>query len=180
MERYQIHEGIALYYLTFTVVHWLPIFIAKEPCRIITDSLNHCHEHKYLRINAFVIMPTHLHLILFDAEFDNQRLQRTVHDMRKFCGQQLLKNCDVKAPKVFGQLFAGTQRQDRSRQFWQPSRHPVGIWSESVWRSKFNYLHDNPCRKGLVREAHEWRFSSAGYWSGQVSRCDVVLSDVRF
>lgn len=84
MARYRIQEGIGLYYHTFTVVEWLPIFIAEAPCKIITDSLNYCHTHKHLRTNTFVMMPTHLHLILFDADFDNGRLQRTITDMHKF------------------------------------------------------------------------------------------------
>lgn len=45
MESYQIGEGAGLYYLTFTVVAWLPVFVAEEPCLLITDSLNHCHRH---------------------------------------------------------------------------------------------------------------------------------------
>ncbi|MFQ5419845.1 MAG: hypothetical protein ACE5EY_05730 [Anaerolineae bacterium] len=69
MEVFKIYEGTAIYFLTFTIVQWLPVFVSEEPCLIITDSLNYCHHHKGLRINAFVIMPTHLHLIVFDAEF---------------------------------------------------------------------------------------------------------------
>jgi len=78
MEAYRITEDAALYYLTFSVVDWLPVFICEEPCLIVTESLNFCHRSKHLRINAFVIMPTHMHAILFDAEFDVERLQRTV------------------------------------------------------------------------------------------------------
>ena len=69
MERFQIYDDTPLYYLTFTAVHWLPVFVTEESCLIITESLNYCHQHKGLRINAFVIMPTHLHLILFDKDF---------------------------------------------------------------------------------------------------------------
>ena len=128
METAKIQEGAALYYLTFTVVYWLPVFVSAEPCLIFTESLNYCHQHKGLRINAFVIMPTHAHLIVFDADFDNER-------------------------------FA--------------------IWSEGFWRTKFDYLHGNPRRKGLVHEAVDWRFSSAAYWlSSQVADTDVVLTGV--
>ncbi len=46
MERYRIVEGAAVYFVTFSVVDWLPIFISEEPCRIITDSLRFCHDGK--------------------------------------------------------------------------------------------------------------------------------------
>src|SRR5689334_17705143 len=89
MERYRIVEGVGLYFTTFTVVDWLPVFIREEPCKIVTDSLNFCIENKSLRLNAYVIMPTHLHLIAFDAEFDPERLKHTLDDFRKFTGRKL-------------------------------------------------------------------------------------------
>jgi hypothetical protein len=40
-------------------------------------------------------------------------------------------------------------------------------------------LHQNPVRKGLVREAAHWRFSSASYWaSGGKTDNDVLLSAI--
>ncbi len=164
METCQIQAGTAVYYLTFTVVGWLPVFITEEPCLIITESLNYCHQHKGLRINAFVIMPTHAHLILFDKEFDNERLRRTLRDMRQFTGRQLTDFCEKRMPAAFRQVIRNPRRTDRARQFWQQSRHPAAIWSESFWRSKWDYLHDNPRRKGLVWAGTAWRFSSAAYW----------------
>ncbi len=144
METYKIREGAALYYLTFTIVHWLPVFVTAEPCLIVTESLNYCHTHKNLRINAFVIMPTHLHLILFDADFNNERLRKTVNAMRQFTGRQLSNHCHQKMPAVFGQIISSPRRQDRANQFWQQSKHPVAIWSEPFWQTKVDYLHDNP------------------------------------
>jgi len=39
-------------------------------------------------------MPTHVHLILFDKDFDNNRLRRTLRDMRQYTGRQLAEYCD--------------------------------------------------------------------------------------
>jgi hypothetical protein len=61
MERYRIVSDAAVYFVTFSIVDWLPIFVSEEPCRIVADSFRFCHEQKALRFNAFVIMPTHLH-----------------------------------------------------------------------------------------------------------------------
>src|SRR5262249_56922203 len=65
MERYRCHPDGALFYLTFTVVDWLPVFVSEQACTIITESLNFCHRAKGLRTNAYVIMPTHMHAICF-------------------------------------------------------------------------------------------------------------------
>src|SRR5438876_12146868 len=68
MERYRFHSDGALFYVTFSVVDWLPIFVSEAACNIVTESLNFCHRQKGLRINAYVIMPTHWHAILFHAD----------------------------------------------------------------------------------------------------------------
>jgi len=45
-----------------------------------------------------------------------------------------------------------------------PNQSPEVIETERFWEQKLDYLHENPCRKGLVARAEHWRFSSAGYW----------------
>jgi len=87
MERYRIVADVGLYYVTFTVTEWLPVFIEEIVCKIVTDSLNFCIQKKRLGVNAYVIMPTHGHAVLFDAEFNSERLKHTLDHMRKFTGR---------------------------------------------------------------------------------------------
>jgi len=181
METCQIQEGAVYYYLTFTVIQWLPVFVAEEPCKIFTDSLNYCHHHKSLCINAFAIMPTHIHVMLFVADFDSDRLRNTVRDMRQFTGRQLADYSEKHLPAAFAQVMKGTGRSDRARQFWQQSKHAVAISTADFWQTKLGYIHENPVRKGLVREATEWRFSSAAFWLlDPPGETDVVLTEVEW
>lgn len=57
MERYRIVEGIGAYFVTFTIVEWMPVFIDETTCKIITESLNFSIQNKRLGVNAYVIMP---------------------------------------------------------------------------------------------------------------------------
>jgi len=181
VETYRIQEGASLYYLTFTVLDWLPIFINEGSCKIITESLNFCHREKDLRINAYVIMPTHLHLIVFDSEFKPDRLSQTVAGFRRFTGHKMVRFCKAHLPSSFLCSLSASGRSDRQYQFWQQSRHPEAIWTHAFWQEKVAYLHDNPRRKGLVRGSTDWRFSSAAYWlSDPPGSSDVVLSGVEW
>jgi len=181
MEHLRFHEDAALYSMTFSVIEWLPVFTSEEPCRIVTDSLNFCHREKRLRTNAFVVMPTHVHLIVVDADFDVPRLQQTLTDLRKYTGRLLANYCDRHMPAAAGAVLCQTPRTDRARQFWQQSRHPEAILSPGFWKTKIDYLHDNPCRKGLVRDATYWRFSSAAYWlEDPPGESDVILTAVEW
>ncbi len=177
MERYRIVEGVGVYYVTFTVIEWLPVFINEIACKIITDSFNFCIQNKRLRVHAYVIMPTHLHAILFDTEFNPERLKSTLDDMRKFTGRQLLDHAAHHLPESFTEQFRENAGKDRERRFWQPTQHPVGVYSYEFWKQKVDYLHHNPCRKGLVFQPEDWRFSSARYWLME-EKNDLQLSDV--
>ncbi|MEW6085690.1 MAG: RHS repeat-associated core domain-containing protein [Chloroflexota bacterium] len=178
MEKYRIVAGVGVYFVTFTVVEWLPVFIDEASCKIVVDSLNFCYANKALRINAYVIMPTHMHAVLFDAGFDPFQLKRTLDDFRKFTGRQLLDFCAEHRPSNFNEEFRKHAGTDRERRFWQASRHPEGILSEKFLIQKVNYIHDNPRRKGLVRKAEDWRYSSAAFWMGVEDKNDVILSAV--
>jgi REP element-mobilizing transposase RayT len=179
MERYRLHTEAAVYYLTYSIVEWLPVFVAQASCQIVTDSLGFCHRQKHLRINAFVIMPTHLHLILFDADFDVKRLGQTLTEFRKFTGRKLSDHCTSHGPPCFAETLRRQATTDRERRFWQPSRHPEAILTERFWQQKLDYLHDNPCRKGLVRSPDHWRYSSvAWYMSDGFAATDVPLSPI--
>lgn len=179
MEPYRIVSEHAVYFVTFTISEWLPIFVSEHPCQIVVESLNHCHHHKNLRINAYVIMPTHMHAILFDAAFDAERLNRSITDFRKFTGRQLSDYCTAHSP-IFDRALRASAGQDRARQCWQPTRHPEAIYTEHFWRQKVDYLHNNPVRKGLVRQPDHWRYSSASYWLGETKASDIMLTPLEF
>jgi hypothetical protein len=125
MERYRFHADGALFYVTFSVVDWLPVFVSETACKIVTDSLNFCHRTKGLRINAYVIMPTHLHGIFFHESFQAKPLEKVLTDFRKFTGRQLADFCREHLPPSFTQVFEQRAGDDRERRFWQPTRHPV-------------------------------------------------------
>ena len=177
MERYRIVAGISVYYVTFTVVEWLPVFINEAACKVITDSLNFCIKNKSLGVSAYVIMPTHTHAVLFEVEFNTERLKHTLDDLRKFTGRQLLDYSMKHLPRCFTEVFHKNAGLDRERRFWQPTQHPVGISSEKFWKQKLGYLHYNPCRKGLVLRPEDWRFPSALYWATR-EKADVDVSDL--
>ena len=67
------------------------------------------------------------------------------------------------------------------RRFWQATLHPEWIKTEPFYRQKLDYLHDNPCRKGLVTRPEHWRYSSASYWLSEgKSANDVILSQLEW
>ena len=62
--KYAIRDQEALYFVTFTIVHWIDLFIRDEYKEVLIDSLDYCQLHKGLRVHAYCLMTSHVHLIL--------------------------------------------------------------------------------------------------------------------
>jgi hypothetical protein len=129
----------------------------------------------------YVVMPTHFHAIVFHQSFRADQLEKTLIDFRKYTGRQLADYCAAHMPPCFSATLREAAGDDRERRFWQPTRHPVQIETEAFWQTKGDYLHENPCRKGLVIRAEHWRFSSASYWLADKPMLnDVILSAIQW
>ncbi len=165
MDSYKFIEGVYVYFVTFTLTDWLPLFINPEPIEIVIESLKFCIAEKYLRVHAYVIMPSHIHMLVSDENFENDRLQNTLIEFRKFTGHKLADYIDRALAISLSTVTHITASQGRSRQVWQPGWHVEAVASEHFLLQKANYIHENPVRKGFVRLAKDWVHSSAGYWT---------------
>ncbi|MDW7695063.1 transposase [Flammeovirgaceae bacterium SG7u.111] len=61
-ETRKAHTDYA-YFWTMTVVGWADVFTRKEYCEIVLDSLQFCQKTKGLEVFAYVIMPSHIHVV---------------------------------------------------------------------------------------------------------------------
>jgi hypothetical protein len=115
----------------FTVVEWLPVFIDEAACRIVTDSLNFCIQKKCLGVNAYGIMPTHFHAIVFDVEFRSEQLKHTLDDMRKFTG----RNCWIILPNIYRNLPLAVRHTTTSPTLPARVRPVLGFWKVNLFQS---------------------------------------------
>ena len=75
-------------------------------------------------------------------------------------------------------LFKETdENKEVSFQFWQPDNHHELCYDLNFMWQKFEYIHRNPVKSGLVNKAEEYAYSSAAdyFYGEQVGRVKVVL-----
>ncbi|MFZ1686132.1 MAG: transposase [Flavobacteriales bacterium] len=157
-------EGAA-YFVTLTVEGWVDVFTRKALVDELVTNLRYCQEHKGLEIFAYVIMPSHLHLI---ARREGGLLSDLLRDFKAFTAKQLLALIDSHPGEsrrewmlpFFGQQAVG-KAQNKHFAFWQKDSHPIELWSGKVVEQKIKYIHDNPVEAGIVTEAHHYLLSSA-------------------
>ena len=90
--RYKITENNGLYFITSTIVEWIPVFTKKEYFDIIVQSLSYCRKNKGLKLFAYVVMDNHVHFI---ASADN--LSQIVKDFKSYTAREIIKTAKAGA-----------------------------------------------------------------------------------
>ena len=78
-----------MYFITFTVVGWVDLFIRKEYKDILLDSWKHCQKEKDLEIYAWCIMTSHVHMIVGSK---GRALDKIIGKMKSFTSRRLRKS----------------------------------------------------------------------------------------
>jgi putative DNA methylase len=140
------------YFITFRVTKGL--FVGQASFRqgpfsdpdltdIVEESLWYGHGDRYA-MDAYVIMPDHIHVLLRPLE--GCPLSRILKDQKGFTARQLNKKLSRNGP------------------FWQDERHDHLIRNPADWVDKFEYIHNNPVKAGLVSKPQEYPYSSLVTW----------------
>ncbi|MEY3367789.1 MAG: hypothetical protein RI973_944 [Bacteroidota bacterium] len=176
----KIKNPEGMYFITFTVIHWIDLFIRKEYKEILLDSLRHCQERKGLVVHAFVIMTSHVHLIV-SRKPNGEQLFDIIRDFRKYTSSTLLKAVkDISESRrewllrAFGK--SGRANPNNSLyQVWIQDNHPEELILLKFTKQKLDYIHKNPVEAGIVFSPHDYVYSSACAYAGRAQECPLVL-----
>ena len=171
---YIISDQYAIYFLTFTLVGWVDLFSRKECKEILIESLKFCQKNKGLIIYAYVVMESHMHIIV-SAEKASKGLSAIVRDFKKFTSKKLLSF--VKTDKresrknwllVVFKYHAHYNKNNTKFQLWQQNNKPKILLHPRFSQRIINYIHDNPVRSKIVEKQEDYIFSSARNYLGRI------------
>ena len=162
----------ACYFITFSTVDWVDIFIRPVYKQVIVHTLNHFIEHKGLTVYAWCLMSNHLHLLICAEE--GQSIAEVEKEYKNFTTQKILEAIDTE-PELrktwmldrfehFSHLFSLSKKF----QVWQTCSSPVHIElsKTDILLEHFDHIHENPVRDRIVDSAPEYIYSSARDYSG--------------
>lgn len=179
--KYKIFDQDRLYFVTFTVVHWLDVFIRKEYKDIFLDSLRYCQRNKGLEVCAYCIMSSHVHMII--GRNKEPRLEDIIRDIKKFTSFKIVdaikNNQHESRRELLIWLFdrAGQRNNNNTNfQFWQQHNHPIELNTNAMIDQRLDYIHNNPVEAGIVLSPEDYLYSSAINYAGLPEKLlDVIL-----
>ena len=179
-ERYKFHDPDGLHFVTSTVVSWIDLFTRRELKELIVDSLKYCQENKGLKIHAWCLMPSHLHMVISS---EKEPLAGIMRDFKKHTSKEIVKQMDeynesrkVWLLRAFSQAGKDLKRISRYK-VWQDGNQPKGIVTNDFLDQKVAYIHENPVDSGIVDEAEGYLYSSARDYAGRKGLLDVEWVD---
>jgi len=157
--RYKITDQDGVFFVTSTVVNWIPVFTKRIYFDTIIDSLKFCRKNKELKLHAYVIMENHIHMVASAPD-----LSGTLRALKGFTARQILELLKEDNDRYLLNEFAFYKQANKANsqhQFWQEGFYPKLIASPEMLHQKIEYVHNNPVKRGYVDAQEHWRYSSA-------------------
>jgi REP element-mobilizing transposase RayT len=170
--RYRIFEQEYPYFLTNTIVAWLPVFAHPPFVEILLDAWRFLQRDRGVRILGYVILENHIHWIAVGGELSEQ-----VGRFKSFTARRIIETLEQRGRVTMLEelrYFKLRHKSDQTHQLWQEGSHPQQIQNEAMMLQKLEYMHNNPVRRGYVDEPVHWRYSSARNYAGRAGLLDVI------
>src|SRR5262245_19607925 len=157
-KRYRI-EG-SIYYITSVVYNRLKIFTNPTFIIPIIDSLNYYRFQYSCKLIGYVIMPDHLHLLIFLVI--EQAITDFMRDFKRFTSGRGTRQAVVEGRTDWLQAFeqAGVETGRAEFKVWQDSFWEQSIYTEKLLQQKLDYIHLNPFLAGIVEASADYPYSS--------------------
>src|SRR5438105_1062800 len=113
-----------------------------------------------------VFMPEHVHLLLYPRrpKYDTRIILKRIKGPVGRQAVQYLRACDS---EWLSRIAVKRGRRVEHR-FWQAGGgFDRNVTEPATALTMIEYFHANPVRRGLVKTAEEWKWSSAGWLAGK-------------
>ncbi len=173
--RYQIVDSSYPYFVTCTILHWIPVFTRPQTVGMVIESLKYLQKDANLKIYSYVILENHLHLIVKSKD-----IAKDLARFKSFTARSIIDYLEKEnAKSVLDQLkfYKKAHKEDRNYQLWQEGMHPKQIQTPQMMIERINYIHNNPLKRGYVDKPEHWRYSSARDYLGNTGLLEIEIPD---
>jgi putative transposase len=179
--KYKFNNPDGMYFVSFAVVYWIDVFVRRTYKDVLIESLKFCQKNKGLRVHAWCIMSSHVHLIISS---EGDLLQDIIRDYKSYTATQLRKAIEENQQESrkewmlwMMQRAAKKNSNNNDFQFWQQHNKPIELFTKKVIQQKLDYIHNNPVVEGIVEQPEEYVYSSAKDYAEMKGLIDLYKID---
>jgi len=163
----KFNDSSYAHFVTTRTYESRPYFENEEFSRIVLEELRFYREKYDFVLIGYVIMPAHLHLLLWWDKEEKPGLSVS-KIMQGIKGATARRIIDLMQEKGLERMLQSTRRNADSKshrrnskyRLWQPGFYDFNVYSEGKVLEKLNYMHGNPVKAGLVLSPCDYRWSS--------------------
>ena len=173
-------KSYSIYFVTFTCHKWRNLFSITDTYDAVYKWFDSLYKNKH-RVLGYVIMPNHVHVLLFFPEV-NKSLNTIIGNAKRFMAYEIIKRLEEKKElALLQELYDSVKEKERKK----GQRHKVfdgsfdakECYSNKFVYQKLAYMHKNPVSKKwqLVIEFTDYLHSSASFYEKGIKRYDKLL-----
>jgi putative transposase len=158
------HEPGDCHELTFSCYRRMPLLGCEDWRRMLAESLDRALHGQHFRLMAFVVMPEHVHLLVYPTTH-TPRLDLLLKAIKRPFAYRVKQILSRAQDPLLSQLTVRERPGVECFRFWQEGGgYDRNLRSESAVSASIDYIHLNPVRRGLCQKAIEWKWSSAAWY----------------
>ena len=165
-----------MYFITFTCYNWMHLFEITNAYDIVYKWFSYLRTNKIAETISYVIMPNHLHCILY---FENETfdLNKIVGNGKRFLAYEIIKRLKTKnESNILYKLTTNVTEKEKKKgqlhKVFKTSFDAKPIFTEKFLRQKLAYIDYNPISGNwqLVADYVDYLHSSASYYEIGLTR----------
>jgi putative transposase len=157
-------------FFTATINQWKPCLAEDVHKYIIIECLQTMVERKQIELNAFVIMSNHVHFIW--QPLDEHTPAQIHSSFTTYTGKQIRNSMLILNPIMLEEMKS--PNYDRGYQIWKRRSLSVELFTEGVFIQKLEYIHSNPVKAGIVKNAEDYLYSSAAFYCQGIDHFNIL------
>jgi putative transposase len=162
----------AVRFITFSCHQRRKLLTDDVDRNIVPDELQTARDKYHFAILAFVIMPSHVHLMIYPAE--PIPVGRVIGEIKSRSARRILTHWRQTGRTPLHVNRGGTKRTV----FWEQRCYDHNCRTTESVREKIVYCHNNPIRAGLVGDPGLWPWSSFSWYLGDGGPVEIDVLEV--
>lgn len=166
------------FFITVKTNNNTDVFTRDDLCKIIIKSWHYCEKKFNFNLISYVIMPDHIHFILFfkDKKYrikrkekiglrgkfialQNEELDEFLKIFKSYTGHEVLKILKEEESILLKRLVLRKEKiRNHYFSLWQEEKFNVILNNKEKLQEKIDYIRDNPIKAGLVKNINKYKY----------------------